>query len=179
MSYRLQSEQINPVESLTVTSLERELEGGRGPYQPTDISHLDIPEQNVKGKVRHFQSGWFVRFPWLHYSLTTHSALCYPCAKADMQKLTTTNTKSEEAFISSGFSNWKKAIERFSQHEKSSCHRHAVSQLHQIKSGPVIAQLSVQNAAEQATARAHYSVQLNIWPDRVWHSGEMKTMKEI
>jgi hypothetical protein len=73
-SYEQQSEQIKSVESLTITSLERELE--RGPYQPTDVGHLDIPKQNLKGKVRHFQSGWFVRYPWLHYSLTIQAALC-------------------------------------------------------------------------------------------------------
>jgi excinuclease UvrABC ATPase subunit len=179
-SYEQQSEQIKSVESLTITSLERELEGG--PYQPMDVGHLEIPKQNLKGKVRHFQSGWFVRYPWLHYSSAIQAALCYPCAKADMQKLTTTNTKSEQAFISTGFSNWKKAIERFSQHEQSSCHRHAVSQLQQINralSSPSCLHKRLQNRQLHAQVCSKYSVPLNIWPDRVWHSGDMKTMKEI
>lgn len=61
--------------------------------------------------------------------------------------------KNEDAFITKGFKNWKRALDKFSEHEKSACHRHAVLQLQQIKSGPVTAQLSQQKAAEQATAR--------------------------
>lgn len=45
------------------------------------------------------------------------------------------------------------ALEKFTDHEKSACHRHAVLQLQQIKSGPVTAKLSSQKAAEQESAR--------------------------
>ena len=49
--------------------------------------------------------------------------------------------KSEPAFITSGFRNWKKAIEKFKAHESSHTHRHAVSVTAQEKH-PVNAQLS-------------------------------------
>ena len=34
--------------------------------------------------------------------------------------------KSEKSFISSGFSNWKKALSRFNGHQKSECHQVAL-----------------------------------------------------
>ena len=37
-----------------------------------------------------------------------------------------TSTKKEMAFIKGGFSNWKNAIERFKEHQTSSCHKAAI-----------------------------------------------------
>ena len=37
------------------------------------------------------------------------------------------STKLEMAFIETGFTNWKKAIEKFKDHEVSSCHREAIN----------------------------------------------------
>ena len=36
-------------------------------------------------------------------------------------------TEKENAFISTSFLNWKKALEKFRKHEQSSCHRESVS----------------------------------------------------
>ena len=37
------------------------------------------------------------------------------------------STKLEMAFIETGFTNWKKAIEKFKDHKGSSCHREAIN----------------------------------------------------
>jgi len=61
--------------------------------------------------------------------------------------------KREPAFINDGMKNWKKALEKFADHEHSSCHLHAVLQLSQHKSAPVCAQLSQQLAQDQQECR--------------------------
>jgi len=60
-------------------------------------------------------------------------------------------TKNEDA-LQPGFKNWKQALEKFNEHQKSARHRHAVQQLQHIKSGPAAAQ----KAADQASARAAF-----------------------
>jgi hypothetical protein len=124
-------------------------------YQPTDAGELEcIPAQTCAGKPRRFQTAWFQRCPWLHVSMYLKAVLCYPCAKGHNLGLLSMTTKNEDAFITKGLKNWKRALEKFSEHQKSSCHRCAVLQFEQIKTGPVIAQLSQQKASERASARA-------------------------
>ena len=60
----------------------------------------------------------------------------------------------QAAFTTTGFSNWKKSIEKFTEHQKSGCHKQAVYQLEQSrKAPPVLAQLSDAHRRQQATAR--------------------------
>jgi len=123
-------------------------------YQPTDAGKLEgIPEQTHGSKTRRFQTAWFQRFPWLHLSTSLKAVVCYQCAKSNQLGLLSLTTKNEDTFVTKGFLNWKRALEKFTDHEKSACHRHAVLQLQQIKSGPVTAKLSSQKAAEQESAR--------------------------
>lgn len=124
-----------------------------GPFRPKDISQLNIPQQTVNGKTRSLQSLWFNRYPWLHYSNHLRSVLCYSCARATALSLLKLNTKSQSTFISTGFAGWKKALEKFAEHEKSDCHRLAIMQLQQATAHPIDAQLSTQKAAEQAASR--------------------------
>jgi len=63
-------------------------------------------------------------------------------------------TQNEATFIDKGFTNWKKATERFDKHEHSACHSHAVNQLHQLQRPSVCAQLSQQKLIEQAGFRS-------------------------
>ena len=140
------------VVSSSLAKLALELEGGA--FQPMDASECDIPDQTCGDKTRRFQTAWFQRYPWLHLSMCLKAAVCYPCAKGHSLGLLTLSTKNEDTFITKGFTNWKKALEKFKEHQKSACHRHAVLQLQQVKSGPVTAQLSSQKASEQESARA-------------------------
>ena len=98
-----------------------------GSFQPEDVTSLQIPVQLIHGKTRRFQSAWFQRFPWLHYSRHLRSVVCYTCAKATSMSLTELSTKSQQTFITTGFVDWKKAIEKFDDHEKSAHHKHAVA----------------------------------------------------
>ena len=114
----------------------------------------EIPSQQLSNRVLAFQHSWFASFPWLHYSPELKSVLCYHCAKADNLRLLELATKSEGAFITTGFKNWKKAKEKFTSHEASHTHAYAVSQLQQSKASCVAAQISRQKAQQQADARS-------------------------
>ena len=121
------------------------------PNQPQSVH--EIPSQRLPNRELTFQHKWFVVFPWLHYSPELQSVLCYYCAKADSLHLLKLATKSEGAFMLTGFKNWKKAKEKFTSHEASHTHVYAVSQLQQAKAGCVAAQISHQKALQQRDAR--------------------------
>lgn len=66
-----------------------------------------------------------------------------------------------DAFISSGFDNWKKASECFIQHEKSNFHREAVVKRSYLTQPSVAAQLSNQVMQEQRLNRERLILQLS------------------
>ena len=74
---------------------------------------------------RSFCSSWYQKYPWLHYQEASDSVLCFHCRVAERQHLPGV-TLNRDAFITVGFTNWKKAIERFNKHEKTIAHRQAV-----------------------------------------------------
>ena len=61
----------------------------------------------------------------------------------------------EDALISSGFRNWKKALQRFQQHANYHSHQFAVERVaHYDAAEPVDCQLSTQQETKQREARA-------------------------
>ena len=58
----------------------------------------------------YFQENWYKDYPWLHYDKDVKSLLCYICYIAYIKSI---NKGIERTFISSGFKNCKKAIEKF------------------------------------------------------------------
>ena len=56
---------------------------------------------------------------------SSYKIFCQVCRSADKQGLLT----SQSPFVHDGFSNWKKALKRFKDHERSATHREAVSKL--------------------------------------------------
>ena len=53
-------------------------------------------------------------------------AFCFVCVVAYQKNLLQSAHCFEQAFISTGFSNWKDAIAKFSKHEVSRCHKDSV-----------------------------------------------------
>ena len=90
------------------------------PHQP-EVSC--IPTQKLAKKVLTFQQSWYKAFPWLHYDATKRGVLCHVCLTAKSRKLSDLAKYSEDTFTSKGFSNWKKALEKFRAHEKCVAHR--------------------------------------------------------
>jgi len=123
-------------------------------------NHLDaklIPRQTAVKRMLSFQNTWYQKFPWLHYSSEVQGILCFHCAKAEERQLADLSKRRETVFSISGFRNWKKAIDRFGEHEKSQSHKFSVQQLLQ-QSQPVDHQLDSQRKAGQEQSRSCLSV---------------------
>lgn len=96
------------------------------PHQPGNTYLFPHREFGKKVVVkRSFQSSWFSRWPWLHYSEDKDVVYCHTCMKANTEKkLQASNA--DLAFISKGFSNWKDACVKFNIHQDTNCHKEAV-----------------------------------------------------
>ena len=99
---------------------------GPAPNQPENVK---FPKRAFGKRNRAFQSVWFKEFPWLHYLDDTDVVLCHTCARADEKKLLFSVRNADRCFLSEGFSNWKKAIEKFREHQESRCHRAATESM--------------------------------------------------
>ena len=86
---------------------------------------LSFPLHEFGKQRRSFCSSWYSKYPWLHYQEGNDTVLCFYCLVAHKRSLQITQTK-DEAFGSSGFSNRKKALERFEKHQSTIAHREAV-----------------------------------------------------
>jgi len=118
------------------------------PYQPHSQC---IEKQILPNKSLAFQEKWYQDFPWLHYSPSVRGVLCFYCSKG-VSNQCSLGHRPDAAFISTGFRNWKKAIEKFTAHQTSQAHRHYVTvSAHQ--SNPVSAQLSSAWGKQQEVAR--------------------------
>ena len=63
------------------------------------------------------------------------------------------------AFVVNGFSNWKKALDRFSTHERSELHKAAVLALSAVSKGtPISSRLNAQRQREMNDARHSLSM---------------------
>ena len=96
------------------------------PHQP---SNFHFPQREF-GKTsvvkRSFQHNWFQRWPWLHYDEEQDLAFCFTCIVAYKNNHLHSIPSLEKTFVSTGFSNWKDAIAKFSKHEGSQCHKDSV-----------------------------------------------------
>ena len=96
------------------------------PHQPQSFS---FPKRQFRKAKRSCQASWFKRWPWLHYLEDQDDILCFICVRASSEKKLNWSNNAEAAFISEGFSNWKKNTIKFSSHEGSRCHKEAVLKL--------------------------------------------------
>lgn len=106
-------------------------------------------------KTRYFRKEWYKSFEWLTLCSTTYKAFCTDCMKAKRNGLLTFSAKMEQAFISTGFCNWKKAMGRFKEHESSACHKEAIAKLAILssKEPDIAAKLTTQRQNEQKKNR--------------------------
>ena len=74
---------------------------------------------------RCFQQWLYDVFSWLDYEENKDVVFCHICRKADQSQQLNVQSK-KSAFIKSGFSNWKDALNKFRSHEKSTCHHVAI-----------------------------------------------------
>ena len=106
--------------------------------QPTNPSILKRTERcfgsGKHARNRSFLPSWYKQYPWIHLRCTKFKVYCYYCKKARDSSAKVAGSKADPAFTSAGFCNWKKAVERFKEHESSHAHRNllATSQCLQV-----------------------------------------------
>ncbi|KAF4678803.1 hypothetical protein FOZ60_016047 [Perkinsus olseni] len=105
--------------------------GRTGSEYPGDISATKADGRvEVKGKKfpsnaggRSFLPAWQEKYAWLEYSAEKDSVFCYHCRHFGAPRA----AKSSPFFGDpNGFSNWKKATQRFEEHAASDYHRNAM-----------------------------------------------------
>ena len=99
------------------------------PLHPYHPPASQIPTQVLSSRTLHFQQSWFDTFPWLHYVPVLKAVVCHTCLKATKMKIIEVCKQLENAFTTGGFTNWKKAREKFKTHQSSEGHLLAVSNL--------------------------------------------------
>lgn len=86
------------------------------PYQPVLKSY---PRTLFGGRERCFSAAWYQSRPWLEYSVDRDACFCFPCRVFGVA------FSENDTFVSTGFRNWKAALERDRGLQK-----HACSQTH-------------------------------------------------
>ena len=122
------------------------------PFQPS-ISYAMLSKKQQGKRTRHFKISWYKSYKWLHYCTSQHKVLCFFCRKACKLKLISCNKRRQDAFVSLGFKNWKKYIEKFKEHEKSQMHVESCFKLNALCRPSVATQLSAQILQQQCFHR--------------------------
>ena len=118
--------------------------------QITNASILKSTRKLQGKKWRQFSPNWYKDYKWLVLCSTRLKAFCSYCQQSDKKGLLSENRMGGgDAFLSSGFDNWKKARESFTVHEKSAVHREAMLKSALVKQPSIATQLSNQARQEQ------------------------------
>ena len=97
-----------------------------------------------KSHSRTIQSGWYKAHPWISVCTSEYKVYCATCRAANEQGLLTSKPI-KSSFIHHGFNNWKKALEKFREHECSNMHKEGTEKLATKARGVAIdAQLKAQ-----------------------------------
>lgn len=95
--------------------------------QPTSTIVLKKTEKlygsGVNARKRVFLASWYKQFSWIHLCCSRQKVYCYYCQHAYNSQVRVVSSKADPAFTTVGFSNWKKALDRFKEHESSLAHR--------------------------------------------------------
>jgi hypothetical protein len=96
------------------------------PYQTIAISQINASKKMQGKQCRKFQKKWFSEHIWLSYCMTQNVVFCFYRKKVNSVGGLTFNKKHDDAFITRGFSNWKKGKEKLKEHECSQTHKDAL-----------------------------------------------------
>ena len=120
---------------------------------PNQPRHQHFPSKVFGKQKRSFNSKWFDNdkwASWLHWEEGVNKAFCYICKNVFKLNQLKLSKSVENAFISVGFDNWKRATSAFEQHRRSKCHRESVLKWnHHLKGNGIQAQLDKQAGVEQ------------------------------
>lgn len=103
------------------------------------------PQEHFGLQKRSFQSNWFQVIVWLEYSEKKDSAYCCAC------RVFGKNLK-HDVFVSSGFKNWKQALNAFLKYEGTQSHKDCIVSWNSYKAsslrGNVVQQIKATSADE-------------------------------
>ena len=124
-------------------------------HQPKELEGSKTPHGQQTSYSRSIQPSWYTKHPWISVCTSSYKVFCQVCCCARSQDLVTFSKRYNSPFVEGGFSNWKKALQRFAEHEKSEMHREAMMKI-AVKSSTtdVAVQLSRQHDADQKNHRA-------------------------
>ena len=108
-------------------------------FQVTDETVLKRSKR-VQGHTRQFYSEWFKNYPWLVLCVTKLKAFC-AYYRYNHRRGLLTDKLGEVAFSTTGFNNWKKALDCFEHHSQSSLHKEAVLKIELMKQPNVVSML--------------------------------------
>ena len=114
----------------------------------------------MKSYDRKIQPSWFVKYPWISVCMSTFRIFCSTCRGAKKFGLVTYSKHHKSAFIEDGFGNWKNALQKFCDHEKSDMHRESVSYLATKNSAQTV--LSLLNHQYEEDAKFHREMLLRL-----------------
>ena len=98
-------------------------------FRPTKAFKFPKRQFGSKAEDRCFCGEWCDMFSWLHYDVARDAAFCYLCMHYEVENTFLVIMKGESAFISNGFTYWKKGPKVFKKHQGSDCHREDVDAL--------------------------------------------------
>lgn len=130
------------------------------PYQTKAPQIISATKRIQGGKHRQFLVEWYKLYPWLVLCTSSSKSFCYLC-KYCSDKGYLLDKYADKAFVSSGFNNWKKAHQRFKQHEQSSSHKESVMKVQQMKNPGITAQLDKKLKEGQKVHRKMFMKQLS------------------
>jgi hypothetical protein len=91
----------------------------------TPETSYNFPLKLVGKQKRRFSHLWLTKYKWLSYSKNDDSAYCKICVLFAPREMGMSSSQSVGQLVTSGFDNWKKALERFHVHEKAIYHKEA------------------------------------------------------
>lgn len=89
-------------------------------------SNFKFPVTCVSNHSRSFQYIWFEKFTWLAYSEIENSTYCKYCVFFAPSNVGKSKSETPGQLVLQGYNNWKKAIEKFKNHQNSQYHVKAV-----------------------------------------------------
>jgi len=105
------------------------------PNQPLDVSkskyiqsHLS-KERQVGQYCISIQTSWYNKYSWITVCTRQYKIYCRICCLAKQRGLLSNSELKNSSFITEGFGNWNKALERFDMHAKSNMYRKATERL--------------------------------------------------
>lgn len=123
---------------------------------PKQVCLPQYPFSQFGTQQRAFNKSWFEQFKWLEYSVARNSAFCFPCQQFGRQNI---RTNKDALLSSSGFSNWKRALDSFREHEKTDLHKSSMTCWQSFKStgthGDVVELLHTASAEEISERRQY------------------------